>query len=129
MRRHQGGASARSARREERHVVALVDESVGEQRDDPLDAAVAHRRHREPAGSDDRDAQWVGRHAAQRTLRAVLTILDGNRFLVCDDLGDVEGGVDGLYSDDTRHLSRWVMRVNGRGRSCSRRGSATTPPR
>jgi glycogen debranching enzyme len=44
----------------------------------------------------------------------VLTILDGNRFLVCDDLGDVEGGVDGLYSDDTRHLSRWVMRVNGR---------------
>jgi glycogen debranching enzyme len=50
----------------------------------------------------------------QRTLRPVLTILDGNRFLVCDDLGDVEGGVDGLYSDDTRHLSRWVMRVNGR---------------
>ena len=44
----------------------------------------------------------------------MLTILDGNRFLVCDDLGDVEGGVDGLYSDDTRHLSRWVMRVNGR---------------
>ena len=43
----------------------------------------------------------------------MLTILDGNRFLVCDDLGDVEGGVDGLYSDDTRHLSRWVMRLNG----------------
>jgi glycogen debranching enzyme len=43
----------------------------------------------------------------------VLTILDGNRFLVCDDLGDVEGGVDGLYSDDTRHLSRWSLRVNG----------------
>ena len=105
---------ARAARREERHVVALVDETVRQQGDDALDAAVAHRRHRKPAGSDDRDAQRVGRHRVQRTLRPVLTILDGNRFLVCDDLGDVEGGVDGLYSDDTRHLSRWVMRVNGR---------------
>ena len=44
----------------------------------------------------------------------VLTILDGNRFLVCDDLGDVEGGADGLYSDDTRHLSRWRMLLDGR---------------
>ncbi|HEY1478599.1 MAG TPA: glycogen debranching N-terminal domain-containing protein [Gaiellales bacterium] len=44
----------------------------------------------------------------------MLTILDGNRFLVCDDLGDVAGGVDGLYSDDTRHLSRWVMLLDGK---------------
>ncbi len=44
----------------------------------------------------------------------MLTILDGNRFLVCDDLGDVEGGADGLYSDDTRHLSRWRMLLDGR---------------
>ncbi len=44
----------------------------------------------------------------------MLTILDGNRFLVCDDLGDVEGGADGLYSDDTRHLSLWRMLLDGR---------------
>ena len=44
----------------------------------------------------------------------MLTILDGNRFLVCDDLGDVEGGADGLYSDDTRHLSSWRMLLDGR---------------
>jgi glycogen debranching enzyme len=43
----------------------------------------------------------------------VLTILDGNRFLVCDDLGDVSAGAQGLYVDDTRHLSRWVMRLDG----------------
>ena len=39
---------ARVAGREQRHVVAGVDEPVGEQRHDPLDAAVAGRRHREP---------------------------------------------------------------------------------
>jgi glycogen debranching enzyme len=43
----------------------------------------------------------------------MLTILDGNRFLVCDDLGNVGSGVEGLYCDDTRHLSRWSLTIDG----------------
>ena len=42
-------------RREQRDVVAGVDEAVGEQRHDELDAAVAGRRHGKPHRRDDRD--------------------------------------------------------------------------
>ena len=43
-------------------------------------------------------------------------ILDGNTFVVSDDRGDIEASpVDatGLFSFDTRFLSRWVLTVNG----------------
>jgi glycogen debranching enzyme len=42
-----------------------------------------------------------------------VTILDGNRFLVADAQGDVDGGSDGLYADDVRMLRCWRMRVDG----------------
>jgi glycogen debranching enzyme len=43
-------------------------------------------------------------------------LLDGNTFVVSDDRGDIEATLDsptGLFSFDTRFLSRWVLTVNG----------------
>ena len=43
-------------------------------------------------------------------------ILDGNTFVVSDDRGDIEASpVDatGLFSFDTRFLSKWVLTLNG----------------
>jgi len=43
-----------------------------------------------------------------------LSVLDGSTFVVGDRLGDVrvdEGREHGFFSDDTRFLSRWVLRV------------------
>lgn len=45
---------------------------------------------------------------------AQITILEGAQFLVADPLGDVSSGVEGLYADDTRQLSRWRMTLDGR---------------
>ncbi len=47
---------------------------------------------------------------------ANVSILDGNTFFVSDRRGDVEGtpGEEtGLFHNDTRFLSRWVLTVNG----------------
>jgi glycogen debranching enzyme len=41
------------------------------------------------------------------------TILEGSTFCICNDLGDIEAGVDGLYAHDTRFLSRFTLRVAG----------------
>jgi glycogen debranching enzyme len=46
----------------------------------------------------------------------LVQILEGNTFVVSDDRGDIEASaVDptGLFSFDTRFLSRWVLTVNG----------------
>ena len=43
-------------------------------------------------------------------------ILDGNTFVVSDARGDIEASLSdptGLFSFDTRFLSKWVLRVNG----------------
>ena len=43
-------------------------------------------------------------------------ILNGNTFVVSDDRGDIEASLTdptGLFSFDTRFLSRWVLTVNG----------------
>jgi glycogen debranching enzyme len=43
-------------------------------------------------------------------------ILDGNTFVVSDERGDIEASMTdptGLFSFDTRFLSRWVLTVNG----------------
>lgn len=47
---------------------------------------------------------------------ANVAILEGNAFVVSDRRGDVEGSptdTQGLFVDDTRFLSRWVLTVNG----------------
>ncbi len=46
----------------------------------------------------------------------LVQILEGNTFVVSDERGDVEAsGTDptGLFSFDTRFLSRWVLTING----------------
>jgi glycogen debranching enzyme len=42
-----------------------------------------------------------------------LTILEGSTFCLCDELGDVNGGLDGLYAHDTRFLSTLRLTING----------------
>src|SRR3954453_11483873 len=43
----------------------------------------------------------------------MLTILEGSTFCICDEHGDVAGTTAGLYSDDTRRLSRLALTING----------------
>jgi glycogen debranching enzyme len=46
-----------------------------------------------------------------------VSILDGNTFVVSDRRGDIEAtptDTHGLFLNDTRFLSRWVLTVNGR---------------
>ena len=46
----------------------------------------------------------------------LVKILDGNTFVVSDSRGDIEASFTdptGLFSFDTRFLSRWVLTVNG----------------
>jgi glycogen debranching enzyme len=46
----------------------------------------------------------------------LVKILDGNTFVVSDDRGDIEASLTdptGLFSYDTRFLSKWVLTVNG----------------
>ena len=46
-----------------------------------------------------------------------IAILEGNTFVVSDRRGDVEGSptdTQGLFADDTRFLSRWVLTLDGR---------------
>jgi len=47
---------------------------------------------------------------------SLIKILDGNTFVVSDDRGDIEASLTdptGLFSFDTRFLSKWVLSVNG----------------
>lgn len=47
---------------------------------------------------------------------STITVLEGNTFVVSDRRGDVEAATvetHGLFADDTRFLSRWVLTVNG----------------
>jgi glycogen debranching enzyme len=47
--------------------------------------------------------------------RDSLIILDGGTFFYCDVNGDVEAeGPEGLFYEDVRHLSRWLVRLDGR---------------
>lgn len=44
-----------------------------------------------------------------------VNLLDGNTFVVSDQSGDIEATASdpiGLFSFDTRFLSRWVLRIN-----------------
>src|SRR5678816_4385881 len=46
----------------------------------------------------------------------LVKILDGNTFVVSDERGDIEASLTdptGLFSSDTRFLSRWVLTVDG----------------
>lgn len=43
----------------------------------------------------------------------MLTILEGSTFCISDDLGDVSGGTEGVFAEDTRMLSRCRIVVDG----------------
>ena len=49
----------------------------------------------------------------RRRVACVLTILDGSTFVVSDDIGDVGGGAEGVFADDTRMLSRCRLLLDG----------------
>jgi glycogen debranching enzyme len=42
-----------------------------------------------------------------------LTILEGSTFCLSDERGDIADPVMGLFADDTRFLSRWILTING----------------
>ncbi|MFI6824404.1 glycogen debranching N-terminal domain-containing protein [Micromonospora sp. NPDC050187] len=49
-------------------------------------------------------------------MKRLVSILDGNTFLVCDVRGDLEPSLDfptGMFSFDTRFLSTWLLTVDG----------------
>jgi glycogen debranching enzyme len=43
----------------------------------------------------------------------MFTILEGSTFCICDDIGDVGDETSGLFSKDTRFLSRLTLTLNG----------------
>ena len=46
----------------------------------------------------------------------VVAILDGNTFVVSDTKGDIEASLidpTGLFSYDTRFISKWVLAIDG----------------
>src|SRR5215472_330262 len=46
----------------------------------------------------------------------LVRILEGNTFVVSDERGDIEASATdptGLFSFDTRFLSKWILTVNG----------------
>jgi len=42
-----------------------------------------------------------------------LRILEGATFCICDELGDLHGNVEGLFTEDTRFLSSLKLTING----------------
>ena len=44
-----------------------------------------------------------------------IQVLEGSTFMLSDERGDVQGGsVGGLFHEDTRYLSRFIVTVDGR---------------
>ena len=56
-------------------------------------------------------------HGDCRGLLPRFTLKDANTFLLADALGDIQRGDDGLFSNDTRVLSRFELAVAGRAPS------------
>src|SRR3954464_12739200 len=57
-----------------------------------------------------------GREGAGVMTDDLVKILDGNTFVVSDSRGDIEASATdptGLFSFDTRFLSRWVLTIDG----------------
>lgn len=44
---------------------------------------------------------------------STITLIDGLTFAISNELGDIMGGADGFIADDTRHLSRLAVQVDG----------------
>src|SRR4051794_2338751 len=69
-----------------------------------------HRRCRPTAG----DSAGLSRAATIKMNQ--VRILDGNTFVVSEERGDIEASLTdptGLFSFDTRFMSKWILTVNG----------------
>jgi glycogen debranching enzyme len=51
--------------------------------------------------------------ATERAVQHAFVLKEGDTYFVMDSHGDVGGGVDGLFHDDTRMLSIFVLRLDG----------------
>jgi glycogen debranching enzyme len=51
--------------------------------------------------------------APERAVQHAFVLKEGDTYFVMDAHGDVGGGVDGLFHDDTRMLSSFVLRLDG----------------
>jgi glycogen debranching enzyme len=51
--------------------------------------------------------------AERRGLLPRFTLKDGNTFLLADALGDIQDSDDGLFTNDTRVLSRYELQIGG----------------
>ncbi len=69
-----------------------------------------------PVGMPEVDGRPLRRQAEELAMVATLVrILDGNTFVVSDERGDIESSKTdptGLFSNDTRFLSSWVLTIN-----------------
>ena len=52
-------------------------------------------------------------HPPQHLNGTMLTILEGSTFCISDERGDMAGASGGLFAQDTRRLSRFVLTING----------------
>src|SRR5262249_6546109 len=80
----------------------------------PAMPARTARIHR--PGRADQLSTGNGRTRGGGMSDGLVQILEGNTFVVCDDRGDIEARADdptGLFSFDTRFLSKWVLTING----------------
>jgi len=69
------------------------------------DSSVAPQPASNLAASDTRDADGLGQ---------LLSLKDGDSFVVADSYGDILGGADGFFDDDTRLLSRLRLLIGGK---------------
>ena len=58
----------------------------------------------------------------RRGLLPRFTLKDGDTFLLADALGDIQAADDGLFTNDTRMLSRFELFVAGPPALAARRG-------
>src|SRR2546430_5374502 len=61
-------------------------------------------------------AEVLGLREEAEMSDGVVKILDGNTFVVSDSRGDIEASLTdptGLFSFDTRFLSKWILSING----------------
>src|SRR3954452_23373985 len=67
------------------------------------------RARRQGAGAVFRRPDPADRELMSEQLR----ILEGATFCICDELGDLDGKVEGLFAEDTRFLSGLRLTING----------------
>jgi glycogen debranching enzyme len=59
-----------------------------------------------------RSIEW-GEVEEPRTPQRMFALKDRDTFVVADSHGDILGAADGVFHDDTRILSRWLLLVDG----------------